>query len=124
VPALERVWAAGDGTAFPVKFGGWRPNRPTPRRAPSPRSPTPRSSPVRSGPSCAGGCSPATATGGAGDGVVADHALWWPPGKVAGRWLAPYLAGDDDAAIIGELPESRGLPVQMDLERELLLPIA
>src|SRR5919199_1214750 len=62
--------------------------------------------------------------GGAGDGVVADHTLWWPPGKVAGRWLAPYLAREDDAAIVEKLPESRGLPVQMDLERELLFPIA
>jgi hypothetical protein len=31
-------------------------------------------------------------------GQVAEHALWWPPGKVAGRWLAPYLAEADDAA--------------------------
>jgi hypothetical protein len=22
---------------------------------------------------------------------VADHVLWWPPGKVAGHYLAPYL---------------------------------
>jgi sulfide:quinone oxidoreductase len=25
--------------------------------------------------------------------VAATHALWWPPSKIAGRWLAPYLAG-------------------------------
>jgi sulfide:quinone oxidoreductase len=24
--------------------------------------------------------------------VAATHALWWPPSKIAGRWLAPYLA--------------------------------
>jgi sulfide:quinone oxidoreductase len=132
VPGLERVWAAGDGTAFPVKFGGLaaqqadaaasaiaaladpsvvaRPFRPVlrGRLLTGHGDRWMRHDPV----------------GGAGDGVVADHALWWPPGKVAGRWLAPYLAGDDDAAIIGDLPESRGLPVQMDLERELLSPVA
>jgi sulfide:quinone oxidoreductase len=25
-------------------------------------------------------------------GEVSSRALWWPPGKVAGRYLAPYLA--------------------------------
>lgn len=30
-------------------------------------------------------------------GTVASHALWWPPDKIAGRWLAPYLAALDDA---------------------------
>jgi sulfide:quinone oxidoreductase len=24
--------------------------------------------------------------------VAVTHALWWPPSKIAGRWLAPYLA--------------------------------
>jgi len=23
---------------------------------------------------------------------VSTRALWWPPGKIAGRYLAPYLA--------------------------------
>jgi sulfide:quinone oxidoreductase len=25
-------------------------------------------------------------------GLIADHALWWPPSKIAGRYLSPYLA--------------------------------
>jgi hypothetical protein len=24
--------------------------------------------------------------------AASTHALWWPPSKIAGRWLAPYLA--------------------------------
>jgi len=24
--------------------------------------------------------------------IATTHALWWPPSKIAGRWLAPYLA--------------------------------
>jgi len=32
-------------------------------------------------------------TGGRGErSEASDQALWWPPNKVAGRWLAPYLA--------------------------------
>jgi sulfide:quinone oxidoreductase len=27
-------------------------------------------------------------------GTVADEALWWPPAKIVGRYLAPFLAGD------------------------------
>ena len=32
------------------------------------------------------------ALSGAMRGEVSTRALWWPPGKVAGRYLAPYLA--------------------------------
>jgi sulfide:quinone oxidoreductase len=28
--------------------------------------------------------------------VAATHALWWPPSKIAGHWLAPYLAARHD----------------------------
>jgi hypothetical protein len=32
-------------------------------------------------------------SGGRGeDWRVSDHALWWPPSKIAGKRLAPYLA--------------------------------
>lgn len=33
--------------------------------------------------------------GGDGDGSVSGHCLWWPPTKIAGRYLAPYLTGRD-----------------------------
>ncbi|MBI5103592.1 MAG: FAD-dependent oxidoreductase [Solirubrobacterales bacterium] len=29
--------------------------------------------------------------------AVADHALWWPPGKIAGRYIAPYVAALEKA---------------------------
>ena len=32
-----------------------------------------------------------------GEGETQRHALWWPPTKVAGRYLAPYLAALDEA---------------------------
>jgi hypothetical protein len=35
----------------------------------------------------------AEVSGGRGDDwAVSEQALWWPPSKIAGRWLAPYLA--------------------------------
>jgi sulfide:quinone oxidoreductase len=27
--------------------------------------------------------------------TIATHAFWWPPSKIAGRFLAPYLATTD-----------------------------
>jgi hypothetical protein len=35
----------------------------------------------------------ADVSGGRGENwEVSEHALWWPPGKIAGRYLSPYLA--------------------------------
>jgi sulfide:quinone oxidoreductase len=47
--------------------------------------------------------------------VAATHALWWPPSKIAGRWLAPYLAQRHDEV---ERPQGAGIPV--DAKPELL----
>ena len=56
---------------------------------------------------------------GGGGGSVADHTLWWPPSKVAGRRLAPYLAARDEPSNRGRGPGMAGLAVQTDLAREL-----
>jgi sulfide:quinone oxidoreductase len=127
VTGLDHVWAAGDGIAFPVKFGGLaaeqadaaaeaiarvagadvapRPFRPVLRG----RLLTCRSERYMQH----------VARGGGGDGEVADHALWWPPSKVAGRRLAPYLARRDEAARLDHEPAIAGLAVQADLAREI-----
>jgi hypothetical protein len=34
----------------------------------------------------------------AGGGVAGLEALWWPPTRIAGRYLAPYLAKREEAA--------------------------
>jgi sulfide:quinone oxidoreductase len=47
-------------------------------------------------------------------GTAARHALWWPPDKIAGRWLAPYLAARDDADAGVPHPPARGRPVEAD----------
>jgi len=120
------VWAAGDGIAFPVKFGGLaaeqadaaaadiaaeagahverRPFRPVLRgRLLTGRGPR---------------YLRYDAAGGGGEGDTAARPLWWPPSKVNGRYLAPWLAARDEEAVADHLPQSGGLPVQTDLHRD------
>ena len=37
---------------------------------------------------------------GAREGEMADHALWWPPTKIAGRCLSAYFLGRDEGHAI------------------------
>jgi sulfide:quinone oxidoreductase len=56
----------------------------------------------------------ADAAGGRGLWEVSDHALWWPPGKIAGKRLSPYLAlRHDDLE-----PELEGHRVDVDLSED------
>ena len=100
VRGLERVYAAGDAAAWPVKQGGlaaqqadavahalaaWAgaPVRPTPFR------------PVLRGILLAGEDPVylrADSRGGRDLSLARLRPLWWPPAKVAGRYLAPYMA--------------------------------
>ncbi len=106
ITGLDDVFAAGDATAFPIKQGGLAAqqadaaaealaasvgadNAPAPFR------------PILRGLLLTGGQPRylrADISGGAGDdSVISEEALWWPPDKVSGRYLAPYLcsqAGD------------------------------
>ena len=41
---------------------------------------------------------------------ASEHALWWPPSKIAGRWLAPYLALNNQ-----ELQAPDGVAIEADL---------
>jgi hypothetical protein len=41
---------------------------------------------------------------------VSEHALWWPPSKIAGRYLSPYLGLHH-----GEVGEG-GVPIEVELE--------
>jgi sulfide:quinone oxidoreductase len=133
VAGLERVWAAGDGIDFPVKFGGLAAQQADAAASAiaALADPSVRPRPFR--PVLRGRLLTGRSevwmrfdgAGGHGEGAVSDRPLWWPPGKVAGRWLGPYLAARDagGAAAVSHLPETAGLPVQVDLEREILLPV-
>jgi sulfide:quinone oxidoreductase len=102
VAGLEDVYAAGDGTSFPIKQGGIATQqadvaaeaiaaRLGAALTPSALEPTLRAMLLT-------GIAPtylrAQAAGAAGGSFeIAANPLWWPPGKIAGRYLAPYLAG-------------------------------
>ncbi len=128
VRGVPDVWAAGDGIAFPVKFGGLATQQADAAAediadlagAINQRRPF---RPVLRGRLLTGQTQRwmrYAATDGEGEGQTATHALWWPPGKVDGRYLAPWLSARDDAAITGRIPRSGGTPVQMDLERSFV----
>jgi sulfide:quinone oxidoreductase len=100
VKGIEHVYAAGDGTDFPVKQGGLATQQADAAAGAiaaalgSPHAPEPFEPVLRA----------ALLTGSAplylradlhhpgAPPDVAGRALWWPPGKIAGRHLSPYLA--------------------------------
>jgi sulfide:quinone oxidoreductase len=101
VPAIDDVFASGDATTFPVKQGGLAAQQADAAAeaiaaaAGAPVTPQPFR-PVLRGMIMTGhqpAFLRAELSGGAGDTSVAStEALWWPPGKVVGRYLAPFLA--------------------------------
>jgi sulfide:quinone oxidoreductase len=104
VPGMDRVWAAGDATTFPVKQGGVAAHHADAAAqsivlaAGIPADATPFRPVLRA----------VLLTGDAplymrrslrdprdpdGDrATIASHPFWWPPDKIAGRYLAPFLS--------------------------------
>jgi sulfide:quinone oxidoreductase len=127
VPDVDAVWAAGDAIAFPVKQGGLASQQADAAAeaiaaaAGADLDPRPFR-PVLRGMMLTGRGKewmrhePA---GGAGEGTAVRRALWWPPTKIAGRYLSPYLAARHGTEAVGEAARPDGHPVELDLEREL-----
>jgi hypothetical protein len=115
VPGLSAVYAAGDGIAFPIKQGGLAAQQADVAVAailhglglapePEPFEPVVRALLMT-------GVAAAYLRGdAAGHDVVSFDALWWPPTKIAGRHLGPFLAELHEIGGIAELTE-RPLPV-------------
>jgi sulfide:quinone oxidoreductase len=106
VAGVEHVYAAGDGTNFPVKQGGIACQQADAVAEVIARAAgaalEPRSfRPVLRGQLITGRESRFMRTDLSGrEGDVAQSSpetLWWPPSKVAGRYLAPYLQETDEA---------------------------
>jgi sulfide:quinone oxidoreductase len=122
VRGVEAVFAAGDATAFPIKQGGLAAQQADAAAeaiaalAGAPVTPQPFN-PVLRGLLLTGGASRflrAELSGGRGETSVAQpEPLWWPPGKIVGRYLAPFLA--ERAGIILTPPPTRTVPVELDL---------
>jgi sulfide:quinone oxidoreductase len=124
VHGTSSVWAAGDAIAFPIKQGGLAAQEADAvaeaiaARAGADVRPQPFR-PVLRGVLLTGRGNAwmrRVAAGGDGDGDAQRRALFWPPTKIAGRYLSPYLAELDRAQAIGEAPQPSGQPVELDLD--------
>jgi sulfide:quinone oxidoreductase len=101
VPDLDGVFAAGDATTFPVKQGGLAAQQADAVAEtiaasvgedidPQPFRPILRGVLLTGGPAR---YLRADLSGAAGDdSILSEEALWWPPNKLSGRYLAPYLS--------------------------------
>jgi sulfide:quinone oxidoreductase len=122
---LDGVFAAGDATAFPIKQGGLAAQQADAVAEaiaasvgagidPQPFRPILRGVLLTGGP-------PrylrADISGGAGDdSTISSEALWWPPDKIAGRYLAPYLSSQvGDAADVMPAHE-HAIPIESRLD--------
>jgi sulfide:quinone oxidoreductase len=104
VAGADAVWAAGDATAFPVKQGGLAAQqagaaaRAIAAAAGAEVEPRPFR-PVLRGVLLTGRGQEWIRRDLAEDeGSAERHALWWPPTKIAGEYLAPYLADLEEGA--------------------------
>lgn len=85
VAGVDGVWAAGDASAFTVKRGGL---------AAQQADAAAEAIAARAGAAIQLRHDASVA---AGEGDASRDAVWWPPTKIAGRYLSPYLAALDDS---------------------------
>jgi sulfide:quinone oxidoreductase len=123
VRGLENVYAAGDGTNFPIKHGGLGTEQADAAAesiaaAAGAEVEARPFRPVIRGKLITGDESlslSAPLAGGAGEGKASLDYLWWPPHKVAGRFLAAFLAGRTPREDMAAPP---GVDVELELPRE------
>jgi sulfide:quinone oxidoreductase len=126
VQGVDAVFAAGDATAFPIKQGGLAAQQADAAAetiaaaAGAPIEPEPFR-PVLRGLLLTGEAPTflrAELGGDAGDTSIATgELLWWPPGKIVGRYLAPFLA--ERAGAILTPPTGDALPVEVEVASSL-----
>ena len=119
VPGLPDVYAIGDATTFPIKQGGIAAQQADAvaasiARAAGASVPEPSTRPLLRAVLYTGD-GPlylrATITG--GESVVSSasrHCPWWPPHKVAARYLAPYLADREEGDRVAARRHLRAVP--------------
>lgn len=122
VRGVEDVYAAGDGTNFPIKQGGIAAQQADAAaqsiaaRVGAIDEPAPFS-PVLRGKLLTGEESinlKADLAGGRGESIASHDYLWWPPQKVAGKHLSAWLAGVP--------PRDDPEPPEMTVDVEVSLP--
>jgi len=124
VKGAEDVYAAGDGTNFPIKQGGLASQQADAAAEHiaarlGARGGAEPFKPVLRGKLLTGAESVhlrADVAGGKGEGKAAADCLWWPPHKISARYLAPLLSHGEGP---GELePPRRSLDVEVALPQE------
>lgn len=124
VKGIPDVYAAGDGTSFPIKQGGIATQQAdaavehVAARLGAPVEPAPFK-PVLRGQLITGPDSLNLShrlTGGHGEGQASPDYLWWPPGKIAGRYLTPWLSGTSPVESLE--PPGHPLDVEVALPQE------
>jgi sulfide:quinone oxidoreductase len=123
VAGCTDVYAAGDATAFPVMQGGLAAQQADAvaeaiaARAGAPVTPKPFR-PILRGLLLTGQADRylrAEIAGGSGSSSIVDtQPLWWPPGKIVGRYLAPFLAEKADV-ILTPPADEHAVRVAVDL---------
>jgi sulfide:quinone oxidoreductase len=124
VPGLTSVYAAGDITQFPIKQGGIAAQQADAiadviaAQAGAAVQPH-RFQPVLRGLLLTGGAPRYLRSkphGGHGDtSTVAGEPLWWPPSKIVGRYLAPFLASYGGIEIQPPADQTGALEIEIDL---------
>jgi sulfide:quinone oxidoreductase len=123
VPGADGVYAAGDGTTFPIKQGGLATQQADAAAehiaAAAGAEVEPRPfHPILRGRLLTGDESlslSADVGGGSGEGAASLDCLWWPPHKVSGRYLPAWLAGEE--------PRADPEPPRHSLDVEVALPV-
>jgi sulfide:quinone oxidoreductase len=125
LPRLEGVFAAGDATAFPIKQGGLAAQQADAVAEtiaamvgadidPQPFRPILRGVLLTGGPAH---YARADIGGSAGDDfTVSEEALWWPPNKLSGRYLAPYLSSQTGEAADVMPQGEQAIPVEVAVD--------
>jgi sulfide:quinone oxidoreductase len=124
LPGLTNVYAAGDITQFPIKQGGIAAQQADAvaeviaAQAGAAVQPH-RFQPVLRGLLLTGGRPRYLRSephGGRGDtSTVSGEPLWWPPGKIVGRYLAPFLARYGGLELQPPSDQSGALEIEIDL---------
>lgn len=124
VAGTSGIYAAGDGTNFAVKHGGLGAQQADAAAEqiaadagaevePRPFHPVIRGKLITGAESLS---LQADIGGGGGEGRSSLDSLWWPPQKIAGKYLSAMLAGDEPHEL-GPPPE-HGIEVEVALDRE------
>ena len=59
----------------------------------------------------------------AGPSLVDTQPLWWPPGKIVGRYLSPFLADHLGLAASSNAAPADALPIEVAVDRPAWTPV-